>query len=78
MPHAATYSVPVIRTNFGSHRRVAEVYGYEPATKTALVKFVDGSIDRVECSELESLESDLNTYADLDRALRDAAHEIAE
>lgn len=77
MPHAATYSVPVIRTNFGSHRRVVAVTQYKPSRRIAVCRMADGEIDDFTLDELEAIDSNRN-YLDLDRALREAAHEIIE
>ncbi|MBY0515126.1 MAG: hypothetical protein K2P78_14630 [Gemmataceae bacterium] len=65
-----------MRSNFGSHRRVMKVFAYDPAARTASVVFDGGDIATVSLSELEALEPDGNTYADLGAALRHVAHEI--
>jgi len=73
----ATTTRPLIRTNFGSHRRVVEVCAYDSARRLAMCKLSDGTFEHLGCDELEALDAARN-YLDLDRALRDAAHEIIE
>jgi len=73
----ATTTRPIIRTNWGSRRRVLEVTAYDPARRLAMCKLSDGTYEQLGCDELEAIDADRN-YADLDRALRDAAQEIIE
>lgn len=72
----ATFTRPIIRTNYGSRRRVKVVYAYDPTAGAAMVQFADGTTERLMLGEMEALEPDMNTYADLDRALRSAAREV--
>ena len=72
-----THRLPLIRTNFGSHRRVLEVCAYNPARRLAMCKLSDGTYEQLGCDELEALDANRN-YLDLDRALREAAHEVVE
>ena len=73
----ATHRLPLIRTNFGSHRRVVEVTAYDPARRCAMCRLSDGTYEHLGCDELEALDAARN-YLDIDRALRDAAHEVIE
>lgn len=72
-----THRLPLIRTNFGSHRRVLEVMAYDPARRCAICRLSDGTYEQLGCDELEALDAAHN-YLDIDRALRDAANEVIE
>lgn len=74
----ATKTKNVIRTNYGSHRVVKKVFMYDTINGTITAKLSDGTADTFSLSELECLEPDLNTYADLDAALRAVAKEMRE
>lgn len=73
----STHRLPLIRTNFGSYRRVVEVTAYDPARRLAMCKLSDGTYEQLGCDELEALDAARN-YLDLDRALRDAAGVVIE
>lgn len=77
MPETATkHRSPIrLRSNFGSHARVAKVFSYSAAERLALVRYEHGGIEAVQLTELEAIDAD-NKYADTEEAVRRVAEEI--
>ena len=64
-----------LRTNFGSHSRVAKVFSFDASAGCASVRYEHGGIETVPLTELESLDAD-NKYTDTEATVRRMAEEI--
>lgn len=64
-----------LRSNFGSHARVAKVFAFDVSTGYASVRYEHGGIETVPLSELEAVDA-TGRYVDTAETVRRIAEEI--